>query len=171
MDTPVVVHINDTVIVTTAAGKELLVKSLDNPKPKPFRLTMIRIIDNCQFCKDPKGDVYCHYVCTENKYGFLSCPNCRTVAAEAVKDWHENDSYGGANFLRNKTFKVKRSNGTIDNDWILNKDNTLTYYIGFDECVSCIKSDKTIVKSVRINDLIELNKLQTLEQQLQSLTL
>jgi len=171
MDTPVVIHINNT-FIDTSSGKDPIVKILDNHKPKPHCLTMVRIVDNCQFCKEPKGNVYSYYVCFVNRYGFLSCSNCRKVAEKAVKDWHENDSYGSANFLRNKTFKVKRSDGTIDNDWTLNKENTLSHFIDTEEFVSCVKSNNTITKFVRIKELIELNKkYDSLEQQLQSLTL
>jgi hypothetical protein len=157
MDTPVVVNINNTLIITTPEGKERLVKALDNPKPVPFRLTMIRFMDNCQFCPNPMGNVYCHYVSVNDKYGFLSCYSCISTAKQAVKEWHENESYGTANHLKNKAIRVRRSNGSIETDWVLDEYSTLTYFVGSDECVSCIKSDKTIVKTIRICDLLELN--------------
>ena len=89
MDTPVIVNINNNTIITTPLGKELLRMAMDKDKPKPFRLTMIRFQDNCQFCTNPKGDVLTYYVSFPDRWGFLSCAKCSQVAEKAANEWLE----------------------------------------------------------------------------------
>ena len=161
MDIPVVVNIKNTCIITTPEIKELIVKSLDDSKPQPFRLTVFRGEDNCQFCPHPKGDVLCHYVCEEYRYGFLSCSECCELAEEAVEEWNTKEAYGRANKFKNKTIKVKRTSGIIEEDWMLSEIYTVVVYTAKGEHVNCVNSDKTITKWIKINDLLEWNKEQT----------
>ena len=161
MDIPVLVKINNTCIITTPDIKEVIVKVLDNPKPQPCRLTMFRCVDNCQFCPNPKGDVFCHYVCVEDHHGFLSCTECCELAEEAVEEWNTNEAYGRANKFRNKTIKVKRSSGIIEEDWKLNEKYTMAVHTSKGEVVHCVNNDKNISKWIKIDDLLEWNKEQT----------
>ena len=52
------------------------------------RLVWIRCVDNCNFCEDPKGDVYFYYTDIYTKEGFVSCGKCRPVATETLDKYH-----------------------------------------------------------------------------------
>jgi hypothetical protein len=126
--------------------------------PKPQRLVMIRIVDVCSFCKDPKGHALLYLVSQDDNYGFLSCPNCTFIAENAVKDWIDKFAYGSANHLKNKSLKVRRTSGVIEDNWRLSSTSTMIYYdvIG-KECVKLINGEQ-IYKMVPIDDLLLLNE-------------
>lgn len=130
-------------------------KKLTNPQP--FRLVMIKNFDNCQFCSEPKGEVYIHYVSPIDMIGFVSCIKCSDLARKAADEWSDNCAYGQANILKNKKIKIRRSSGVIDDDWELSKSSTLVHSIDNEDCVSCIKQGASIVKMVKISELLELN--------------
>jgi hypothetical protein len=130
-------------------------ESARNSKPKPFRLTMLSIIDSCQFCPNPKGEVYTYYVSPEDLHGFICCANCCQVAEEAVKDWLDTKAYGRANHFQNKKLKIRRTSGIVEDGWYLNEKSTLVHFIDNDEAVYCINGD--IYKLVKIDVLNELN--------------
>lgn len=125
-------------------------------EPSPFRLVMIKIIDNCQFCTNPKGGVYQYFISIEDKLGFLSCEKCQEKAKEYVSKWMSTKAYGRANKFRNMKFKVRRSSGVIDPNWELS-EYPFVDYVQNDECVECVNKEEKIVKMVRIDDLLELN--------------
>ncbi len=103
-------------IINYVSLRNAIVKAASVNKPEPFRLVMINFMDFCQFCSNPSGDVYEHYINRIYNFGFLSCKNCCSKAKEAVEDWFETKSYGEVNYLRNKNIKVKRTSGIIESD-------------------------------------------------------
>ncbi len=130
------------------------------PKPEPFRLVMIKCQDFCQFCENPKGGVYNHYINFDYKIGFLSCEKCNNKANDAVEEWFATEAWGDANFLRNKNIKIKRSSGDIESNWKLDKEKPFVEMIKGSKAVHCIKDDGLISKYCLISDLLELNKEQ-----------
>jgi len=132
--------------------------SNDSEKPEPFRLTFIRCIDNCQFCENPQGGIYCHYINIEYKHGFISCEKCKEEAKKAVTDWFENKAYGDANYLQGRKINVRRSSGKIESNWTLDTNNPFPEKIDGYLSVKCLNPDSTIEKFCLISDLLELNE-------------
>lgn len=125
--------------------------------PVPRRLTFIYCTDYCQFCENPKGHVICHFISLNDNFGFLSCNKCSSVAEKATADWIEQYAYGPAKILVGKKIRVRRSSGTIEDDWCLDTERKLVQVIGGDKCVSCLKPGTQICKYVKITDLLEMN--------------
>ncbi len=155
---------NTSQFMAQIALRDAAIKAESQTKPKPFRLVMIKCQDFCQFCEDPKGPVYNHYInYPETHMGFLSCKPCYEKGQEAVKDWFDTVAYGMANSLRGKTFKVMRSSGEIESDWKLDESKPFVQTIEFEDYVACEKADKTIKKYCKISDLYKWNDLYDLE--------
>ena len=126
--------------------------------PHPIRLVMISCVDNCQFCDNPKGEVFVKYLDLDNRYGFLNCKNCNDIADDIVEEWYSTKAWGTANCFRNKNIKIKRSSGDFESDWKLNKQKPFVETIQEnDEVVNCIKDDGSIMKYCSISDLFEWN--------------
>jgi hypothetical protein len=145
-------------IITYIEIRDAIVKAYSTETPEPFRLVMIKCKDFCQFCPNPDGDVYNHFISFDHHFGFLSCYNCLSKGKLAVTNWIENKAYGNANHLRNMEVKVRRTSGTVESDWQLNELNPFVENIEGTSCVHVVKSDKSINKWVNIDELIELNK-------------
>ena len=146
---------NTNSIMTHVESRDNFLKAL--PKPHPFRLVMIKCKDFCQFCDDPKDDVFTHYISVEYKYGFLSCDKCIDKATSAVNEWFATEAWGDVNYLRHKNIKVKRSSGIIEDDWKLDKERPFVETIGESKAVNCIKDDGSITKCCFISDIVEWN--------------
>ena len=125
--------------------------------PAPRRLTFIHCKDDCQFCENPTGPVVCHFISLNDNFGFLSCNSCSLIADKVTANWIERYAYGVAKPLLGRKLMVRRSSGTIENDWFLDPDSKLVLEINGAACVSCMKSDKQICKYIRITELFELN--------------
>ena len=125
--------------------------------PIPFRLVMICISDNCQFCSNPKGDIFQYFISLEHRLGFVSCEKCKPVASEYREIWLKTKAYGPASKFLGQKINVRRSSGVIESDWELNKEYPMIEYIDNEECVECINSNSQIKKMVRIDDLLNLN--------------
>ena len=128
--------------------------SVDNPQP--FRLTMIKLRDNCQFCSEPTGDSFIFEVSKADMFGFISCKKCIDIADKAYKNWFDNKAYGDVNYLKDKKIKVRRSSGDIEDDWELSKQSTLVQN-GY---LVCVNHRLDIHKSIKIDELMELNPKQ-----------
>lgn len=130
---------------------------------KPQRLTFLQAENNCQFCDNPKGPIYCHYTCNGSKMGFVTCEKCCEAGKCAVNMYMKHFAYGEANYLINKTFQIKRSSGKIESGWKLDPWYTFVDRI-WDEnrkvegnAVYCSNYNDTVSKCILISDLIELN--------------
>lgn len=132
--------------------------SNSSEKQEPFRLTFIKCIDNCQFCENPQGGIYCHYISIEHRHGFISCEKCQEEAKNTVAEWFENKAYGDANYLRGRKIKVRRSSGKIETDWTLDINNPFIEEIDGYMTVKCLNPDSTIEKFCLISELLELNE-------------
>jgi hypothetical protein len=136
--------------------------------PEPMRLTMFRYFDNCQFCTNPKGDVFCHYISTIDLFGFLSCEQCHHVAGLAVNDWRTAKSSDLAKKFGKKRLRIQRSSGAIEDDWVINPDMPMIRIIDSVEYINCKKDDPQtmISKWIRVKDFLDLNTDETpVEQQ------
>lgn len=102
----------------------------------PLRwLTMIYGSGDCQICKDPQGNTRTYYINikynSDNKFGFLVCSKeeCNLCIQAYIKNLYSN-IYNTKTWKRilniyanNLFIKVERSNGDIENDWILDNDS------------------------------------------------
>jgi hypothetical protein len=123
----------------------------------PRRLVFIPEQNYCQFCDTGKGYVICHFVSLHDNYGFMSCDNCSSIAEKHTDNWIATHCYGSAKHLRNRSLKIRRSSGSIDDGWFLDDQRTMVYKAGDDDCVSCVKREEDLQKLVRISALLELN--------------
>jgi hypothetical protein len=146
---------NTNTLMNQIESRDNFLKAL--PKPQPFRLVMIKCKDFCQFCDDPKDDVFIHYITVEHKYGFLSCEKCRNKATDAVNEWFATEAWGDVNYLGHKNIKVKRSSGIIEDDWKLDKERPFIETINESKVVHCIKDDGSLTKCCFISDIVEWN--------------
>lgn len=138
-------------------ARDALVKAYSVEKPEPFRLVMIKCKDFCQFCPNPSGDVYNHFINFEYRFGFLSCTNCVNKAEEAVSDWYATKAYGAANYLRNKEIKVSRASGVVETDWVLDNSNPFVEIVEGYSCVHVVKLDNSVSKWIKVDELVKLN--------------
>ena len=123
----------------------------------PWRLTMISMGKNCMFCKEPQGESYITYVALEDKFGYISCAECREKMQAAVEFWRTHMAYGQANHLKERTdLKVRRSNGDIEAGWRLNnplvrfEDNGIV-------TIRCYNAEKNIGRWCPMETILELN--------------
>lgn len=104
--------------VTTLPGIGLVkCANLETPIGEPITLVCVKLVDNCLFCQNPKGNVYLKYVCIELKKGYYSCDNCKDIMHAQIINWHNNHAYGDAKHLKDLVIKIKRSNGDIQDNY------------------------------------------------------
>jgi hypothetical protein len=118
----------------------------------PTSLTCIAYKDYCQFCPNPLGDVYERVICISPLIGFITCENCIPIADRAKSDWYKSKSFGRANHLKDRKIKVRRSFGSIEDGWILNKEYPFVSIINEIEYVDCItEKSESLVFDVTSN--------------------
>lgn len=149
---------NYNYITEYVEARDELVNGLSYEKPEPFRLVMIKCKDFCQFCTNPSGDVYSHWISMDYRFGFLSCDECIKIGEAAVIDWFNTKAYGPANHLRKIQVKITRSSGAIESDWVLDQDNPFVEIVEGSSCVHVVKTDDSVSKWVKVDDLVKLNK-------------
>jgi hypothetical protein len=121
----------------------------------PSRLVMKKGVDYCEICDNGKGRSIDVYISYDDKFGFISCMQCKDIAKRYAQDWKDN-GYGDANILQGKQLKVKRSCGTIETNWKLDNEKQFIYIDSFgSQLVSCTNAD--YYKWVNIEELLELN--------------
>jgi hypothetical protein len=115
----------------------------------------------CDFCEDSlKNGGYNIFTNVDKKLGYVICKTslCQLKCNNTVqKIWDES---GGdvINYLKNKLFKIYRSNKVIEDKWTFNLSNV--EIITFEDnkrYVSCIDKNYEIVKCVSIDELLFLN--------------
>ena len=129
--------------------------------PHYHRLTFISM-NACDFCTDvTKPGPYTHYLSFETKNGWVSCgqEECKRRGKQAVEAFMENEAYGRANHLKDRTaINVKRTSGQMDNDWMLER---LFPEVQIDnkgeEKVCVTKPSECIEKWVSIDKLLSWN--------------
>ena len=123
---------------------------------QPQRLTWLKMENSCMFCSEPKGGVYVYNICPFEKIGFFSCDQCKEKAQKAVLQWTETFAYGKAGYLKNKTIKIKRSSGMIEDGWIL---DTPFSRLGNDnqEEIHCYNKEEEIGRWCKMSEIISLN--------------
>jgi hypothetical protein len=145
-------------IIQYVNARDAVVKALSTEKPEPFRLVMVKSKDFCQFCPNPSGKVHFHWINVDNRFGFLSCTGCCEKGKAAIVDWFGTKAYGAANHLQDKEIKVLRSSGIVETDWVLDKSNPFVEEFEGCDYVHAIKSDNSIIKWCKLDELVELNK-------------
>jgi len=92
--------------------------------------------------------------------GYISCDNCREKCKKAIDNWEKNIAYGQANYLKEKTIKIKRSpvNGVraIEDGWTLDNPITTLNNDG-KETIHCYNPSKDMARWCLIEEIIELN--------------
>jgi hypothetical protein len=129
--------------------------------PHYRRLTFISM-NACDFCTNvTKPGPYMHYLSFETKNGWVSCgqEECKRRGKQAVEAFMENEAYGRANHLKDRTaINVKRTSGQIENNWILER---LFPEVQIDnkgeEKVCVTKPSECIEKWVSIDNLLSWN--------------
>lgn len=160
MDTiPVIMKINNQLVLTSQDVKDYLQKYFDktNTKPQPFRLVMIKASENCQFCENPEGGVYCHIICHYNDYGFVSCQKCYNKGEQRKNEWYNEEAFGRANHLKKMDIKIMRSSGQVESGWKLNDYQPMVEIIDNEDCVNCVHETKKISRYCSIDNLLDLN--------------
>ena len=94
MNIPMVINFENMTYITDVITRDGIIKEINSIKPKPYRLTMLQVENNCQFCENPKGGVYTHMINFETHFGFASCIDCYDIAKNAVIEWIETESFG-----------------------------------------------------------------------------
>ena len=126
----------------------------------PRRLVMIQIEHSCMFCEEPEAPSYSYYVCLYSKMGYISCDNCREKCKKAIDNWEKNIAYGQANYLKEKTIKIKRSpvNGVraIEDGWSLDNPITTQNDDG-KETIHCYNPKKDMARWCLMEEILELN--------------
>ena len=154
---PVITYNSDN-IISVYERNELLKNNTG--KPVPFRLTMLEMQNNCQFCFEPKGNSFCHFI--NFHFGFVSCNLCMEKGKNAITDWYETASFGRAHHLKDKKIKIRRSQinpitGTdIEDGWELHNPITITNEKG--EYIECINSSEKLERYCLIDTILELNQ-------------
>jgi hypothetical protein len=136
-------------------------ESSHSSHPYYHRLTFISL-NACDFCTHvTKPGPYMHYLSFETKNGWVSCgqEECKRRGKQAVEAFMENEAYGRANHLKDRTaINVKRTSGQMDNDWILER---LFPEVQIDnkgeEKVCVTKPSACIEKWVSIDNLLSWN--------------
>ena len=151
--------INDDTLITLHE-RDKKRKISDLIKPEPTRLTMLLSKDNCQFCINPKGDVYCNHITYH--YGFITCKDCINKGKEALDEWlTNNNSFGRVSHLKNKIIKIKRKEinpetGTnIEDGWELHGPFIIN--IKNVEYILCVNNKYNIEKICSLDSILELN--------------
>ena len=148
----------NTIINETARISNIHASKL---KPSPYRLVMIASRNNCNFCKNPEGPIYSHYIDITTSIGFISCENCIVHGKNAVIDWFNTYAYGRVSHLKNKKIKIRRThinpetNTDIEDGWEL-KDPFILY-IEENEYISCYNQQLDLYRNTLVNTILELN--------------
>lgn len=140
---------------------ELIQLNKDNlsiHQPELTYLLNIRQSYNCQFCMEPVGETFCHYISKDDCIGFFSCANCKKYAQEILEKWFETKAYGRAKSLYGKLLNVKLNDDTIEMGWTLSEKRKINRYLNGIECVFCENPQKTDEKAVPVNELLKLNE-------------
>lgn len=144
---------------TTVHERDEIRKETDMIKPEPFRLIMLKMYDNCQFCSNPKGGSYCHYI--NYYFGFVSCEECYTKGEMAITEWHNINAFGRVKHLKDKNIKIQRSQinpitGTdIEDGWML--ENPVVLIKEGVEFIKCVTIDKAFERYCEIDTILKLN--------------
>ena len=128
----------------------------ENPTLSPRRLVFMKFVDICMYCENPKGESYIRYVYLEDKFGYISCENCKHRLADSVKIWENDLAYDKANHLKNKKIKIQRSSGIIENGWELSCPITRTDEDNF-SLIQCFNEEHKIYKWCKLDDILKLN--------------
>jgi hypothetical protein len=101
----------------------------------PIWLTMVRQSGECQLCHSPEGNTRSYYLNIkyngDDKFGFLVCSKkeCNVCIQNYLYNLYSN-IYNTKQWKRilniyanNLFITVERSNGTIENDWVLDNDS------------------------------------------------
>ncbi len=127
---------------------------------EPRYMSMMKCVNDCMFCENPKGPTYAHHISVYEKIGYLSCGNCIEKAKSHVTNWLDTKAFGGANRLRGKNIKVKRSSGEIESDWRLDENQPSVYNNWTGQAyVHCVNYTLQLEKGCTVDELLELNPL------------
>ena len=128
----------------------------------PQRLVMMKFENSCMFCDEPEAPSYSYYVCLYSKMGYISCDKCKGKCKDAITNWEKNIAYGQANYLKEKTIKIKRSpvNGlrAIEEGWTLDNPITALNNDG-KETIHCYNPKKDMARWCLMDEILELNPL------------
>jgi len=112
------------------------------------------------FCDEPEAPSYSYYVCLYSKMGYISCDKCKGKCKDAITNWEKNIAYGQANYLKEKTIKIKRSpvNGVraVEDGWTLDNPITALNDDG-KETIHCYNPKKDMARWCLMEEIIELN--------------
>jgi hypothetical protein len=89
-------------------------------------MIMKKGVDYCEICNNGTGRSVDIYISVEDKFGFISCLDCKDIAIQEANNW-KNNKYGDANILQGKQLKVKRSSGIIETNWMLDDTKQFIY--------------------------------------------
>jgi hypothetical protein len=100
----------------------------------PIWLTMVRQSGECQLCNSPEGNTRSYYLNIkyngDDKFGFLVCSKaeCNLCISKYLHNLYIN-IYNSKNwksilniYANNLFITVERSNGMIENDWVIDND-------------------------------------------------
>ena len=125
----------------------------------PRRLVMIKYVDNCMFCKDPRGEVYAFTACYSENLGFITCITCKDKGEKAVNDWSDIITNGKVGYLKDKKIKITRSGGHIEAGWEI--DSPVTSNDGYGGIlIHCYNNEQQLGRWCNIDDIIKLNPLE-----------
>lgn len=153
-------ELNATIISDEIEPSEILstTETANNShKIPPQRLVMIKIFDNCHFCCNPKGNIIITYISIPENFGFISCNKCINKAENAKKYWFETQAFGPVKHLKGINLNIKRSNGTIEDGWVLNNDIPTIDEINNELVVNCINYKLNISRWCLVDNIIEMN--------------
>ena len=109
------------------------------------------------FCETPQGPTYITHVALEDKFGYMSCGECREKMQFAVNFWRTHRAYGPANHLKDrKNLKIRRSNGDIEEGWCLNNP-LIRYEDDGKVTIRCYNVDKKLERWCQVETILELN--------------
>ena len=153
-------ELNQDTELVTQLSSDLSDKNYVDYEVLPQRLVMIRIIDNCNWCINPKGEVFCTYISISHHFGFLSCIKCIHKAVKTKKEWLSQNAFGPLKHLQDVDLNIQRSNGAIENGWKLNIDIPMTNTDNDDNItVNCINDGLQLERWCRVDRIIELNPI------------
>jgi len=133
---------------------------------QPRRLVCLRV--NCFYCNNESTfDIYIEYL-----FGLRACKNCLELAKRDIRaylhknkivmvnDFNDNEVLKSfIDYVSEKKLRVKRSNGSIENDWTicsLDIMNQILFHFSEshnDWILPCANKDKSVSKNITLSSL------------------
>jgi hypothetical protein len=115
-------------------------------------------IDPCCICKNP-GKSWLPITISIVYFNCNSSECIDKIKAMAEIEYKKNYAYGPLYYLKNApSIKIRRSNGTIEDDWSIFRGTTGIIMISnLGPCIKCIQDITTLTKYVQVSVILELN--------------